>query len=128
MLSSLVLTGSANVKDMFRKIRIHGKLLSGYRQVIRTVERGEAKLVFLANDCNEANYKSLINAICKSKGVHVSTKFSRKELGELSGQFRLKGPIDEQRMGKVHLASTAVIISFGPMRDEEVKSFESIIN
>lgn len=112
---------------MFRKIRIHGKLLSGYRQVIRTIERGEAKVVFLANDCNEANYKALVTAICKSKGITPNQKFSRKELGELAGQYRMLGDIDKQRMGKVHLASTAVILNFGRFNEAELEAFNTMI-
>ena len=104
------------------KIRIHGRLVSGYRQTIKAIETGNAKLVFLANDCNENNYKALINAVAKKAGVAVCTKFQRKELGELSGQFRMRGDITKQRMGKVHLASTVAITEFSPKFNEEDKN------
>ena len=73
------------------KIRVHGRLVSGYRQTIRSVEQDKSKLVFLANDCNEAEYKKLINALCKNHNVSVCTKFKRIELGELAGQFKMLG-------------------------------------
>ncbi|CAL5992117.1 Ribosomal_protein S12 [Hexamita inflata] len=56
--------------------------------------------------------------MCKTRGVTVCTKFKRMELGELAGQFRMKGNVNASRMGKVHNASTLAIMDFGGKLNE----------
>lgn len=126
LLSSHLLTPSEEIKNFFNKIRIHGHLVSGYRQVIKAMEQGKAKMVFLSADCDEAGYKALANAICKKNNLVACTKFKRAELGELAGQYKMKGPVSEARMGKVHKASLVAIIDFGSLTSEDIQSFTAL--
>merc|ERR1719373_1009633 len=60
-------------------------LSRGLREVVKAIESGNAHLCFLAEDCNSAEYKQLITALCKSRSVDLLKVPSRKSLGLWAG-------------------------------------------
>ncbi|KAH0577161.1 Ribosomal protein S12 [Spironucleus salmonicida] len=122
------------LSSFFRKIRVHGNLVSGLRQVVKALEAKQGvKVVILANDCNENAYKALIKALCKKHGVSIVEKFPKKQIGELAGQFRLKGTICEEKTadarnkGKIVGASVLAITDFGTLTEEDQKCFNEML-
>ncbi len=67
-------------------------LSKGLHEVTKTLESEKKPLfVVLAEDCNEARYKQLIEALCKQHKVQLVKVASRMELGALAG-FGKKDP------------------------------------
>jgi len=70
------------LRVVLRKSLVRDGLARGIRECLRAIERGEAKLCVLAEDCDEKNYKSLITALCKERKVLLCPVESHLFLGE----------------------------------------------
>lgn len=67
-------------------------LSKGLHEVTKALESSKKPLfVVLAEDCNEAKYKQLIEALCKQHKVKLVKVPSRMELGAMAG-FGKKDP------------------------------------
>ena len=61
-------------------------LSKGLHEVTKALESAQKPLfVVLAEDCNEARYKQLIEALCKQHKVQLVKIASRMELGAMAG-------------------------------------------
>lgn len=89
---------------------IHDGVVKGIKEVIQALERGEAQLVFLAEDCDEAQYVALVEAMCAEKGVYLLKVPEKKALGEMAGNTRLD---DDGNVKKSCAASSVAVKDFG---------------
>jgi len=112
------------VKRIFKQTSLRGGLVSGHRQVIKALESGRAKVVFLASDCDEASYTSLMRALAKKHNVALCNKFSRAELGEIAGQVR---KLSDGKITKSIKASSCAITNFGTISEEDQTAFAAAI-
>jgi hypothetical protein len=48
-----------------------GKSFTGMRRMCRALEKDQAQLCILADDCNQPDYKRLIEALCTEKNVDL---------------------------------------------------------
>lgn len=95
-------------------------MVSGIRCVVKAIENSKTtgvKVVLLANDCKDANLKNLISALAKTHGIGVCPKFSGAQLGEMAGQFHIKGHVTDGKISKVRNASCVAITSFGTLSE-----------
>lgn len=54
-------------------------------QACRAIEKGQAQLCVLAEDCNQPDYKKLIEALCGEHNVSLISVPENKTLGEMAG-------------------------------------------
>ena len=52
---------------------------------MRAIEKDQAQLVVLAEDCNQVDYKTLVEALCAEKGIDLLSVKEAKQLGEWAG-------------------------------------------
>jgi len=52
------------VQNVLKKALAHDGLSRGLHEACRAIEKGEAQLCVLAEDCNQPDYKKLIEALC----------------------------------------------------------------
>lgn len=64
---------------------VHDGLARGLREVCRALENGEALMCILAEDCNQPDYKKLIEALCTEKAVNLISVPTKTQLGEWAG-------------------------------------------
>jgi len=64
-------------------------LAKGIREVIRAIELGESSVVLLAEDCNHAEYKKLVECMCAQNGVPLVKVQSKMDLGAMCGLVKL---------------------------------------
>ena len=64
--------------------RIKGKKVVGIKQTLKAIKSGEARVVFIAKDADEAVTAPLIN-LAAEKQVEVLYVESMKELGKMCG-------------------------------------------
>eukprot|EP00493_Phyllostaurus_siculus_P003748 UN03763 len=57
--------------EQLKSSLLNDGLSRGLREVVKAIESGNAHLCFLAEDCNSAEYKQLITALCKSRSVDL---------------------------------------------------------
>ncbi|MEM4662613.1 MAG: 50S ribosomal protein L7Ae [Candidatus Diapherotrites archaeon] len=70
---------------LVQRIAEGGKLRVGVNEVTKSVERGEAKLVIIAQDVEPKEIVMHLPVLCDEKGITYSFVKSKKELGEKAG-------------------------------------------
>lgn len=65
--------------------RIHQGVAKGLKEVVQSLERGEAQLVILAEDCDHEDYVNLISALTAEKGVYLIKVPEKAKLGDWAG-------------------------------------------
>ncbi|MCX8190339.1 MAG: 50S ribosomal protein L7Ae [Candidatus Diapherotrites archaeon] len=70
---------------LLQRISESGKLRIGVNEVTKSIERGEAKLVLIAQDVEPKEIVMHIPLICDEKGITYSFVKTKKELGEKAG-------------------------------------------
>mmetsp|Transcript_17707 Transcript_17707/g.20468 ORF Transcript_17707/g.20468 Transcript_17707/m.20468 type:complete len:121 (+) Transcript_17707:76-438(+) len=71
-----------------RALQVDG-VIRGLHEVAKHVEQCKAQVVFLAESCNEATYKKLVQALCLEKNVPVVDVPDNKSLGEWAGLCKI---------------------------------------
>ncbi|HBD5633555.1 TPA: ribosomal L7Ae/L30e/S12e/Gadd45 family protein, partial [Escherichia coli] len=98
------------VQVVLKKALAHDGLARGLHEAARAIEKGEAQLCVLAEDCNEATYKKLIEALCAEQNVNLISVPTNKQLGQWAGLCK----IDEAgEPRKVVGCSCAVVTDYG---------------
>lgn len=92
------------VQEVLKVALVHDGLRRGLKEVLKTIEAGEALLCILAQVCdlqvqdfrtsapqdnNQPDYKKLIEALCAEKDVNLISVASAKQLGEWAGVRQL---------------------------------------
>ncbi len=70
---------------LVEKAKGKGKIKIGVNEVTKAVERGVAKIVFLAEDTSPVEIVMHIPILCKEKNVPCSVVKTKKDLGEKVG-------------------------------------------
>jgi small subunit ribosomal protein S12e len=76
----------------------------------KELDRGTAKLCILAKDCDNAEYKKLIQALCTEKNVPLIISDKGTEIAEWVGLAKLK---PDGSVRKVKRTSVAVVTDYG---------------
>lgn len=73
------------VQQVLKKAKHSDGLSIGINEAARAIDRGDARLCFLADNCDNKDYKNLVTALCAEKGIKVFKVSSRETLGEWAG-------------------------------------------
>lgn len=76
---------------MLKTALAHDGLSRGLHEATRAIERGQAQLCVLAEDCNSPDYKKLIEALCAEHDVNLVSVAEAKQLGQWVGVRVLRG-------------------------------------
>lgn len=93
---------------MLKKAQAYDGLARGLHETTRAIEKQQAQLCILADDCDQPDYKKLIEALCSEKSVPLLTVEDRETLGAMSGvSGRLLAWIGVQLLGNAWVAGEA---------------------
>jgi len=98
------------VKEVLKKALVYDGLARGLREAAKAIEKGQASLVLLAQDCTEQNYKNVIEALAAEQNVNLLHVPSNKDLGEWAGLRKLDATGNAH---KVVSCSCVVVKNFG---------------
>ncbi|KAF0852896.1 40S small subunit ribosomal protein eS12 (rpS12) [Andalucia godoyi] len=98
------------LQDVMKKSTTVDGLRRGLREATKALDRKEAIFAVLADDCDEAAYKKLIESLCKNHGIPLITGFGKHEIGELGGLAKRNA---EGSVRKNVKCSCAVVTDFG---------------
>lgn len=71
--------------EVVRMARESGKVRKGVNEVIKSVERGQAKFVVIATDVDPPEIVAFLPTLCDEKKIPYMFVGSKKELGEAAG-------------------------------------------
>ena len=74
------------------------------------MDRNAARLCILASDCDNEEYKKLVQALCTENNIHVIMADSGTDLAEWVGLAKLNA---DGTVRKVKKCSVAVVTDFG---------------
>eukprot|EP00180_Rhodochaete_pulchella_P001499 Plantae.Rhodophyta-Rhodochaete_pulchella.ctg23158.p1 GENE.Plantae.Rhodophyta-Rhodochaete_pulchella.ctg23158~~Plantae.Rhodophyta-Rhodochaete_pulchella.ctg23158.p1 ORF type:complete len:135 (+),score=34.54 Plantae.Rhodophyta-Rhodochaete_pulchella.ctg23158:35-406(+) len=98
------------LREVLKKGLIADGLARGLNECARALDHREAQLCILAQDCDEASYTNLIEALCAENGVNLVRVPERKQLGEWAGLCKID---EEGNATKVVGATCVVVKEFG---------------
>lgn len=98
------------VQVVLKKALNHDGLARGLHESCRAIERGEAQLCVLADDCNQPDYKKLIEALCAEQSVNLIAVAEAKQLGQWAGLCKIDA---EGEARKVVGCSACVVTDYG---------------
>ncbi|KAG1660134.1 hypothetical protein FOA52_003794 [Chlamydomonas sp. UWO 241] len=101
---------SGAVQMVLKKALAHDGLCRGLHEAARAIEKGEAQLCILSEDCNQPDYTKLITALCAEHNVNLISVPENKLLGQWAGLCKID-PSGEAR--KVVGCACAVVTDFG---------------
>eukprot|EP00929_Paragymnodinium_shiwhaense_P053656 TRINITY_DN2687_c0_g4_i1.p2 TRINITY_DN2687_c0_g4~~TRINITY_DN2687_c0_g4_i1.p2 ORF type:complete len:140 (-),score=58.52 TRINITY_DN2687_c0_g4_i1:44-463(-) len=113
------LMGASRV--VLKKALVVDGVIRGLHEVAKYIEGGKAQVAFLAESCNEAAYKKLVQALCLEKNVPLVDVADNKTLGEWAGLCKIDS---DGQPKKVVGASVVCITDFG----EEGQAYEYLMN
>ncbi|MCD6590025.1 50S ribosomal protein L7ae [Candidatus Woesearchaeota archaeon] len=73
------------IYELVEIARKTGKIKKGTNETTKAVEKGQAKLVVIAQDVNPKEIVMHLPALCKEKGIPIVEAPSKEELGTAAG-------------------------------------------
>jgi small subunit ribosomal protein S12e len=108
-------------KIVLKKSLAHNGVVKGLNEVVKSLDRKEALLCVLSEDCEDAKYKKLVTSLCKANNIPLLEVEKRAELGEWLSQCKYdKGGVAR----KVRGCSSAAIVDYG----EETEAMNFVLN
>ena len=98
------------VQEVLKQALIKNSLARGLREAVKALDRRTALLCVLAENCNEAAYTKLIEALCNEHGINLIKIPDNKQLGEWAGLCKID---KEGNARKVVACSCAVVRDYG---------------
>ncbi|KAK8679542.1 hypothetical protein V6N13_144990 [Hibiscus sabdariffa] len=97
-----------------RKSQAHGGLARGLHEAAKAIEKHNAHLCILADDCDQPDYVKLVKALCADHNVKVLQAPSSKTLGEWAGLCKIDS---EGKARKVVGCSCVVVKDYGEQHE-----------
>merc|ERR1711983_94964 len=101
---------STALQEVLKTALIHDGLARGLRECAKALDKRQALLCILANNCNEPMYKRLVEALCVEHEINIMKVEDNKKLGEWAGLCKLD---KEGNARKVVGCSCVVVRDYG---------------
>lgn len=117
--------GAAQVNVLengLRQINLSGTVAKGFNCVVKAIIKGKAKIVFLAEDCDNKDYKNLITALAKQNEVKLVTVPEKETLGKALnlGSIRKDGTVRRQIK-----CGACAVIKYGKNVTQDIENFRN---
>lgn len=109
------------IREVLKKASHHNGLFRGINEVARAIDKNDAKVCFVADNCELNDYKNLIKALCTEKHVPLVNVTDRLQLGEWAGMCK----IDTAGVARNVVKCSSVAISYV---DEETQAWKVLSN
>eukprot|EP00283_Hemiselmis_rufescens_P005586 CAMPEP_0173434766 /NCGR_PEP_ID=MMETSP1357-20121228/13376_1 /TAXON_ID=77926 /ORGANISM="Hemiselmis rufescens, Strain PCC563" /LENGTH=142 /DNA_ID=CAMNT_0014399663 /DNA_START=58 /DNA_END=486 /DNA_ORIENTATION=+ len=105
------------LQGVLKKSLVHDGVARGLRECVKALDRRQAHLCILAQDCDSAEYVRLVEALAQEHSISIIKVADGKQLGEWVGLCKLDR---EGKARKVVKCSCAVVRDWGEQSDAKV--------
>jgi len=98
------------IQEVLKTALIHDGLARGLHECAKALDKRQAHLCVLANNCDEPMYVKLVEALCAEHGINLIKIDDNKKLGEWAGLCKID---KEGKARKVVGCSCAVVKDYG---------------
>ncbi|XP_068679027.1 small ribosomal subunit protein eS12-like [Montipora foliosa] len=98
------------LQEVLKTALVHDGLARGLHEAAKALDRREAHLCVLANNCDEAMYVKLVEALCTEHNINLLKVDDNKKLGEWAGLCKID---KEGKARKVVACSCVVVKDYG---------------
>ncbi|XP_057312262.1 40S ribosomal protein S12-like [Hydractinia symbiolongicarpus] len=98
------------LQEILKQSLMHDGLARGLREAVKCLDKRQALLCILANNCDEQTYVKLIEALCAEHNINLIKIEDNKKLGEWSGLCKID---KEGKARKVVGCSCVVVKDWG---------------
>ena len=98
------------IQEVLKQSLIGDGLARGLREAAKALDKRQALLCILADNCDEPMYKKLVTALCQEHGIPLIKVDSNMKLGEWAGLCKID---QEGKARKVVKCSAAVVRDWG---------------
>ena len=98
------------LREVLKSALIHDGLSRGLHETTKALDKRQALLCILAENCDEAGYKKLVQALCQEHQIPLLTVPDNMQLGKYAGLCKLDAEGNER---KVVRCSSVVIRDWG---------------
>merc|ERR1711936_56980 len=98
------------LQEILKQAMTHDGIARGLREAVKALDKRQALLCILANNCDEQTYVKLIKALCGEHGINLIKVDDNKKLGEWSGLCKID---NEGNARKVVGCSCVVVRDWG---------------
>lgn len=109
------------IREVLKKASHRDGLLRGVNEAARAIDKGDAKVCFLAENCDLNEYKTLIRALCTEKDVALVMVSDRLTLGEWAGMCK----VDATGVARHVVKCSSVVVT---QVDEETQAWKVLSN
>ena len=104
-----------------KQINLSGNVAKGIKCTVKAILKGKARLVLLADDCENKDYKNLITGLCKKHNVRLQAVPKREEIGQALGLAHIlaDGTVKRQ-LG----CGACAIIKYGSVETDDINNFK----
>ena len=98
------------IQEVLKTALIHDGLARGLHECAKALDKRQAHLCVLANNCDEPTYAKLVEALCAEHGINLIKIEDNKKLGEWAGLCKID---KEGKARKVVGCSCVVVKDYG---------------
>ncbi|KAM7443386.1 40S ribosomal protein S12 [Porites harrisoni] len=98
------------LQEVLKTALVHDGLARGLHEAAKALDRREAHLCILANNCDETQYVKLVEALCAEHNIHLLKVDDNKKLGEWAGLCKID---KEGKARKVVSCSCVAVKDYG---------------
>eukprot|EP01111_Echinosteliopsis_oligospora_P011797 TRINITY_DN396_c0_g1_i1.p1 TRINITY_DN396_c0_g1~~TRINITY_DN396_c0_g1_i1.p1 ORF type:complete len:146 (-),score=45.59 TRINITY_DN396_c0_g1_i1:65-502(-) len=102
------------LKEVLKKALIHDGVARGLSECVKALDKRNARLCVLAQDCAEPTYVKLVEALCVEHSINLIKVPEGKQLGEWVGLCKLD---KEAKPRRVVNCSCVVVKNYGEESD-----------
>ena len=113
---------NAVIENGLRQISLSGRVAKGFNCTVKAIIKSKARIVFVADDVDNKDYKALITGLCKKYNIKLQTVQNKSLIGKALGLYNIRGNGTVRK--EVNCGACAVI-KYGGVINPDVEAFRT---
>jgi small subunit ribosomal protein S12e len=120
---------AAVIEAGLRQINLSGRVAKGFNCTVKAIIKNKAKIVFLADDCTNKDYRALITGLCRKNHVKLRAVPSKTDLARALGLIPVHADGTPRLQKKKETGCAAcALIKYGAVSTPAVEEFRAVLD